>query len=195
MHISIESKPDRAQTIRKRIHMELDLDRQRQAREYARTRRRLSFVSMGIAAVGIIFVFLSGLDTGLRDWLQPLTWQPISGWYPWQVLAYFLVLMLAYEILTAPLAYYRGFVLPHRYQLSTMSLKSWLIDLFKGFGLGLVFEALAVELVYLLLATQPQLWWLWVALILLFFTVLMANLAPVLLLPIFYKFSPLPDGE
>jgi STE24 endopeptidase len=175
--------------------MELDLDRQRQAREYARTRRRLSFVSMGIAAVGIIFVFLSGLDTGLRDWLQPLTWQPISGWYPWQVLAYFLVLMLAYEILTAPLSYYSGFVLPHRYQLSTMSLKSWLIDLFKGFGLGLVFEALAVELVYLLLATQPQLWWLWVALILLFFTVLMANLAPVLLLPIFYKFSPLPDGE
>src|SRR5437879_1099461 len=175
--------------------MELDVDRQRQAREYARTRRRLSFVSMGIAAVGIIFVFLSGLDTGLRDLLQPLTWQPISGWYPWQVLAYFLVLMLAYEILTAPLSYYSGFVLPHRYQLSTMSLKSWLIDLFKGFGLGLVFEALAVELVYLLLATQPQLWWLWVALILLFFAVLMANLAPVLLLPIFYKFSPLPDGE
>ncbi|MFL5661441.1 MAG: hypothetical protein ACJ8BW_08810, partial [Ktedonobacteraceae bacterium] len=99
--------------------MELDLDRQRQAREYARTRRRLSFVSMGIAAVGIIFVFLSGLDTGLRDWLQPLTWQPIPGWYPWQVLAYFLVLMLAYEILTAPLSYYSGFVLPHRYQLST----------------------------------------------------------------------------
>ena len=79
--------------------MELDLDRQRQAREYARTRRRLSLVSMGIAAVGIIFVFLSGLDTGLRDWLQPLTWQPISGWYPWQVLAYFLVLMLTSVVL------------------------------------------------------------------------------------------------
>src|SRR3954453_21876298 len=82
----LNPKPDRAQTIGKRIHMELDLDRQRQAREYARTRRRLSFVSMGIAAVGIIFVFLSGLDTSLRDWLQPLTWQPIPGWYPWQVL-------------------------------------------------------------------------------------------------------------
>src|SRR5258708_28726793 len=150
---------------------------------------------MGIAAVGIIFVFLSGLDTGLRDWLQPLTWQPVSGWYPWQVLAYFLVLMLAYEILTAPLAYYRGFVLPKRYHLSTMSLKSSLIGLFKGLGLSVIFEALVVEVVYLLLAAQPQLWWLWVALILLFFTVLMANLAPVLILPLFYKFTALPECE
>jgi STE24 endopeptidase len=175
---------------------ELDAERQQQkAREYARTRRRLSFVSMGIAAIAILFVFWSGLDIALRDWLQPLSWQPIAGWYPWQVLLYFLVLMLGYEILTAPLAYYGGYVLPHRYGLSTMTLAAWLADLFKSLLLSLILEALAVELVYLLLATQPQTWWLWTALILLFFTVVMANLAPVLILPIFYKFTPLPEGE
>ena len=68
-------------------------------------------------------------------------------------------------------------------------------DLFKGLVLSLILEALAVEVIYLLLATQPQTWWLWTALILLFFTVIMANLAPVLILPIFYKFTPLPEGE
>ncbi|HBE27149.1 MAG TPA: hypothetical protein DDW33_15860, partial [Ktedonobacter sp.] len=46
-----------------------------------------------------------------------------------------------------------------------------------------------------MLATQPQIWWLWVAVILLFFMVVMANLAPVLILPLFYKFTPLPEGE
>ncbi|MFL5696307.1 MAG: M48 family metallopeptidase, partial [Ktedonobacteraceae bacterium] len=131
----------------------------------------------------------------LRDWLQPLSWQPLRGWYPLQVLLYFLVLMLGYEVLTAPLAYYGGFVLPHRYGLSTMTLPAWLADLFKGLVLSLILEALAVEVIYLLLATQPQTWWLWTALILLFFTVIMANLAPVLILPIFYKFTPLPEGE
>ena len=174
---------------------EIDPERQQKAREYARTRRRLSFVSMGIAAIAILFVFWSGLDIALRDWLQPLNWQPIAGWYPWQVLLYFLVLVLGYEILTAPLAYYGGYVLPHRYGLSTMTLAAWLADLFKSLLLSLILEALAVELVYLLLATQPQTWWLWTALILLFFTVVMANLAPVLILPIFYKFTPLPEGE
>lgn len=175
--------------------VELDPERQQQAREYARRRRRLSFISMGIAAIGIIFVFWSGLDSALRDWLQSLTWRPIAGWYPWQVLVYFLVFMLGYQIITAPLAYYGGFVLAHRYGLSTMTLRSWLIDLFKGLVLGLILEALVVELIYLLLATQPQIWWLWVAVILLFFTVVMANLAPVLILPLFYKFTPLPEGE
>src|SRR5947209_16446822 len=174
---------------------EIDAERQQQARQYARLRRRLNFISMGIAAIGILFVFWSGLDSALRDWLQSLTWQPIAGWYPWQVLVYFLVLMLGYQIITAPLAYYGGFVLPHRYGLSTMTLRSWLIDLFKGLILGLVMEVLVIELIYLLLAVQPQPWWLWVAIILLFFTVVMANLAPVLILPLFYKFTPLPEGE
>jgi STE24 endopeptidase len=174
---------------------EIDPDRQQKAREYARIRRQLSFVSIGIAAVAILFIFWTGLDIALRDWLQPLSWQPLRGWYPLQVLFYFLVLMLGYEVLTAPLAYYGGYVLPHRYGLSTMTLPAWLADLFKGLVLSLILEALAVEVIYLLLATQPQTWWLWTALILLFFTVIMANLAPVLILPIFYKFTPLPEGE
>src|SRR5436305_7378969 len=174
---------------------EIDPDRQQKAREYARIRRQLSLVGIGIAAVAILFIFWSGLDVALRDWLQPLSWQPLRSWYPLPVLLYFLVLMLGYEVLTAPLAYYGGYVLPHRYGLSTMTLPAWLADLFKGLVLSLILEALAVEVIYVLLATQPQTWWLWTALILLFFTVVMANLAPVLILPIFYKFTPLPEGE
>jgi len=61
--------------------------------------------------------------------------------------------------------------------------------------LGLVLESLAIELVYVLLASQPETWWLWVALVLLFFSVVMANLAPVLILPLFYKFTALPEGD
>src|SRR5438874_4645424 len=174
---------------------ELDPERQQKAREYARLRRQLSFVNIGIAVIGIIFIFWSELYIGLRDWLQPLSWQPVTGWYPLQVVAYFLILMLGYQIITSPLAYYGGFTLPHRYGLSTMSLRSWLVDFFKGLVLGLILETVVIELIYLLLATQPQTWWLEVAVILLFFTVIMANLAPILILPLFYKFTPLPEGE
>ncbi len=174
---------------------ELDLDRQQKAKEYARIRRRLSFVSLGIGVVGVFILLFTNLDTWLGDQLQGLSWQPVAGWFPLQILVYFLILILGYEIITAPIAYYSGFVLPHRYGLSTMSLKSWLGDLFKGLALGLVLEVLVIEFVYALLAFQPQTWWLWVALALLFFSVVMANLAPVLILPIFYKFTPLPEGD
>ncbi len=175
--------------------MEIDVDRQQKAREYARIRHRLLLVDLAIAAAGVLIVLLSGLGTWLRNILQPLAWQPVQGWFPWQILVYFLILIVAYQIISAPLTYYSGFVLPHRYKISTQSLKGWLLDLCKGLGLSLVFEAFVIELVYVLLATQPQTWWLWVALVLLFFTVVMANLAPILILPLFYKFSPLPEGE
>ena len=175
--------------------VELDLDRQQKAKEYARIRRRLSFVNLGIGVVGVFILLFTNLASWLGDRLQGLSWQPIAGWFPLQILVYFLILILAYEIITAPIAFYSGFVLPHRYGLSTMSLKSWLGDLFKGLALGLVLEVLVIEFVYALLAFQPQTWWLWVALALLFFSVVMANLAPVLILPIFYKFTPLPEGE
>jgi STE24 endopeptidase len=175
--------------------VELDLDRQQKAKEYARIRRRLSYLTMGIGVIGIFILLFTNLGIWLADQLQTLSWQPVAGWFPIQILVYFLILILAYEIITAPIVYYSGFVLPHRYGLSTMSLKSWLADLFKGLALSLALEILVIEFVYLLLAIQPQTWWLWVALAMLFFSVVMANLAPVLIFPIFYKFTPLPEGD
>ena len=175
--------------------MELDAERQKRARGYARIRRRLSFVNIGIAVIGVIIIFCTGLDWRLRDWLHPFIWQPVAGWFPIQLGLYFLVLLLSYEILISPLSYYAGFILPRQYGLSVQSFKGWFLDLMKGLALGLVLEILAIEVIYVLLATQPHFWWLWVALAWLRFTVVMVNLAPILLFPIFYKFTPLSEGE
>jgi len=174
--------------------VEIDQARQFKAKEYARIRRRLSYINMGIAAIGVCLLLFTNLAGWLRDRLSALTWQPVHGWFPLQVLCFFLIVMLVYEIITAPLGYY-GFVLSHRYGLSVMTIKSWLRDLFIGLVLEIVLGILLLELIYFLLAAQPDIWWLWVALVLLFFSVVMANLAPVLLFPLFYKFHPMPEGE
>ncbi|GAC1364409.1 MAG: M48 family metallopeptidase [Ktedonobacteraceae bacterium] len=182
--------------------MEIDLERQEKARDYARQRRRLSYISMGIGLVCVLIVLGAGLDKWFRDVIQGatgglprLSWQPVPGWFPLEIIVYFVLIYLAYEILTLPLGYYSGYVLPRRFGISVMSLRAWLRDLGIGFVLSLVLEAAFVSLVYALLAWQPQLWWLWAALIIFFFSVIMANLAPVLIFPLFYKFTPLPEGE
>ena len=178
--------------------MEIDAGRQQKARAYARVRRRLSFVNMGIAAVGLLLVFVLGLDKWLRNVIQGIAflgWQPVHGWFPLQILLYFLLAVLVYQLITLPIVYYSGYVLPHRYGMSTQSVRGWARDFLKGFVLGLVLEAAAVTLIYGLLAFQPLTWWIWVAVVMLFFSVIMANLAPVLIFPLFYKFTPLPEGE
>ncbi len=103
--------------------------------------------------------------------------------------------MLVYGVVSAPLAYYSGYALPRRYGLSVMSFRAWLRDVFVGLALELVLGIVLLEIIYFLLAVQPLTWWLWLALALLFFSVVMADLAPVLLFPLFYKFRPLPEGD
>jgi STE24 endopeptidase len=149
---------------------------------------------MGIGAIGVCLLLFTGLAGWIADRLRGLGWQPVHGWFPLQVMCFFLIVILVYEIVTAPLGYY-GFTLSRRYGLSVMTLKGWLRDLFVGLALELVLGIAVFELIYWLLAVQPDTWWLWVGLVLLFFSVIMANLAPVLLFPLFYKFHPMPEGD
>lgn len=174
----------------------LDPARQEAAKRYARQRQVLTLVNLGISAVLVGVLLLSGLSFGLRDALGGVpAWEPLPGWQPLRVGAYFLVLLAASTVLGLPLSFYSGFILPHRYGLSTQTFGAWVLDRLKGFAIGLPVELVAVEFVYALLAVTPDAWWLWTALAMLLFTVVLSNLAPVLLLPIFYKLTPLPDGD
>jgi STE24 endopeptidase len=196
---SLTGDPDAApggQTAATEAPAVVDVERQAQARAYARQRRVLMLVNLGISAVVIAVLLFSGLSIWLRDALAPLaSWQPIAGWEPLRIAAYFIVLMVAVTIIDTPLSYYSGYILPHRYGLSTQALGSWLLDLVKGLAISLPLELAAVLFVYWLLAVAPLSWWLWTGLAVLVFTSLLANLAPILFLPLFYKLTPLPDGD
>jgi Zn-dependent protease with chaperone function len=174
----------------------LDADRQAKARRYARQRHTLALVSLALDAALIAILLFSGLSFALRDALAGApAWEPLAGWLPARVGLYFLVLFAGAFVLGLPLSYYSGHVLPHRYGLSTQSRRAWALDLLKGLAISLPFELVAVEFVYWLLAAAPDFWWLWTGAAMLFVTVILANLAPILFLPLFYKLTPLPDGE
>jgi STE24 endopeptidase len=98
-------------------------------------------------------------------------------------------------LLDLPLSYYTGYVLPHRFQQSNQNIKGWVIDLIKGLLISALLGGLVLEAIYFLLRSAPELWWLWAAGFLLLFNVLLTNLAPVLLFPIFYKFTPLGEND
>ena len=174
----------------------LDVARQAQAKRYARQRQALSLINLGLSAVVLAVLLFSGLSFWLRDALGGVPpWQPLAaGFVPLRVGAYFLILFAATYVLGLPLTYYGGYVLPRRYGLSTQSFGGWLWDLLKGLALSVLFDLAAVEVVYLLLAATPNLWWLWTGIAVLFVTAILAHLAPILLLPIFYKLAPLPEG-
>ena len=77
------------------------------------------------------------------------------------------------------------------YQLRRSS--TYLFDTAKGLLVSGVLGLLVIEIIYFLLRLSPDWWWLWTAIVLLFFTVVLANLAPMLILPLFFKLTPLED--
>lgn len=170
------------------IDVTLDPARQEQAKEYARIRRRLMLGDLAIAGVYTILWLMTGWSIELRNYLISLTSNE------WLVVAGFVVIFGGiYFLIDLPLGYYSGFILPHRYDLSTQTLKGWIVDQVKGIIVGSVLGLVVIEIIYFVLRLSPDLWWLWAGLILLFFNVILANLAPVLLMPLFFKFVPLEE--
>ena len=166
----------------------IDPERQLQAKRYARLNRRFMVIDLlfGLLYVGAWLVF--GWSKVLREILAGL-FNP-----EWLLIASFaFVFGGIYLLFNLPLSYYSGFVLPHRFELSNQNLSEWVADQFKGILVGGLIGFIVLQVVYFVLRTYPETWWLWVAGFLLLFSVVLANLAPVLLMPLFYKFKPLEE--
>lgn len=164
----------------------IDLERQKEAKEYARIRRRLMLVDLLLGGVYTLAWLLLGWSSTLKEILLAYTTSP---WL--LVLGFGFVFGAGYLLLGLPLSYYSGFVLPHRYGLSNQTLRGWILDQVKSLLIGGILGALMLEVIYAVLRLAPDTWWLWAGLILLFFSVVLSTLAPVLLMPVFYKFIPL----
>jgi len=160
------------------------------ARRYNRIRRWVSVADF-LLGLGLMVVLLATGWTGtLRDVAYKATFQH----YSLAVFLYVLILMSIGRILGLGLDYY-SFRLEHRYQLSNLRLRAWVFDEIKGFLVEMVLAGIVVELLYFIMREAPQHWWLiaWASFLGLF--VLLAQLAPVVLFPIFYKFAPLENEE
>ncbi len=169
---------------------ELDPERQRVAKEYAGVQRRLFFVELGLSALGLSVLLVTGWSMGLRDWAEGFSRDA------WVVVGlYAVALGVIFVALTLPLDFYSDYLLPRRYGLLTQSPAGWALDLLKSLALGAVFGLVGIEVLYWLLRAFPDWWWAIMAALLWLFTVAMAQLAPVLIMPLFYKFRPLNDPD
>ncbi len=166
----------------------LDLERQNEAKAYARIHHRLMVVDIAIGGLYCLTWLVFGWSQELKSWLLTFTTNE------WLLVAGFGIIFGGILLLiNLPLSYYEGFQLPHRFNMSNQTIKVWIADQFKGLLIGLLLGGVMLEVIYAVLRAAPQTWWLWAGLILLLFNVILASLAPVLLFPIFYKFVPLGD--
>ena len=161
------------------------------ATRYHRLRRRASLLATGLSALFLLFLLVTGGSAALRSTAASLA----GGSFLLTTVAYVVLLALISEVIQLPLAYYEGVTLERRYGLSTQTAARWWADHFKAGGIALLFAVLAALLVMALLRWSPERWWLMAAACFTIVLVALAQLAPVLLLPLFYEFKPLQREE
>ena len=158
-----------------------------EAREYNRLQRRLTLADAALGLAMLAIVLVTGWSAVFRNFTFRIAG---SANYVLALFLYVLLLSAISRVLSFPLDYY-GYRVEHRYKLSNLSLRGWLLDEAKSFLLGLVFATALTQIIYLLVRKAPLYWWLWAWASFLVLFVALAQLAPVLLFPIFYRFRAL----
>lgn len=161
-----------------------------EARQYNRIRRRLTVADMVLGFVFLVALLATGLNATLRDWSIRASGQG----YTLAVFFYVLMLLVISKALGFGLDYY-GFRVEHRFNLSNQRIKSWLWDETKSWLIGFGIALILVELIYATIRIAPMKWWIIDWAIYNGLAVFFAQIAPVVLFPLFYKFHPLNDEE
>ncbi|HWR17054.1 MAG TPA: M48 family metallopeptidase [Terriglobales bacterium] len=161
-----------------------------EVREYNRIKRRLTIADLLINVVFLVVLLATGWSATLRDWAYGAAGQS----YSLAVFFYVAMLLVISKALGFGLDYY-SFRLEHQFNLSNQKLKSWLWDETKGWLVGLVIATILVEMIYNVIRLEPGVWWLIVWVVYNALAIFFAQIAPVVLFPLFYKFTPLENDE
>jgi STE24 endopeptidase len=166
----------------------LDPEKQEQAKQYARISRRLWLLETLASAVYLLAWCFFGWAKSLAGWLRTFT---TNDWL--LVLGFIVIFGGIAALLELPLGYYSGFVLPRRFGQSNQDFKGWVVDQLKSLLISVPLGLVVLELVYLALRLTGGWWWAWTGAGMLIFSVILSNLAPILIMPLFNKFVPLGD--
>ncbi len=171
-----------------KIHPLLDPTRQDLARRYEKEKRLLGLAGSALSLAALLVFYFSGLSVSLAHlWNGSPT--------AWAFLAYVACFLAWLTLLGLPLSYYAGYVHEHKWNFSTQSLGGWLSDQAKSFAIGLILAWIVLAILLGIMARCPRLWWLIAGLAMTLVGVVMATLIPVVILPVFHRYTPVENKE
>ena len=140
-------------------------------------------------AVLLIFLFSGVLPWAFHQFSDGL------GQLAWVMAAYLFAVGFAMSLPGLPFDWRAQFRLEQKFGFNTTTQKIWWMDRLKGLLLAGVLGYPLLVLILKIVEWTGAWWWLWAWAALLAFQFLMLVLAPVLIMPLFNKFTPLPEGN
>jgi STE24 endopeptidase len=158
--------------------------------EYTLAKGRFRTLELTFSTVLLLAVLMSGL--------LPWAFGAVArsfGTSGWLMAGFLFVTGLAFSVAGLPLDWYAQFRLEEHFGFNTSTQKTWWLDRLKGLLLGVLLGYPLLVLVLSFVRWAGSWWWLWAWGALMVFQLLMTLLAPVLILPLFNKLTPLSEGS
>jgi STE24 endopeptidase len=157
------------------------------AKSYSHQKYRLIIVDT-VYGIALLLLFLgSGFSLFLEDALKNINLPSYL-----LIAAFLLVSSILYYLLTLPLNFYASFTLEHKFNLSKQKPGAWWMEQLKSGVLAYIISLILILVFYWILSKFSQ-WWLVSSIFWIFFSVILAQLTPVLIIPLFFKYKRLED--
>lgn len=161
-----------------------------EAKQYTRTKLMLGVGSSLLSFVVVLAIVLSGLSKEFASWAQELADNEYVS-----VLLFLLAVGATESVVTLPLSFYSGYIIEHRYGLSNQTVGRWVGERTKALLVAAPLMAIISVVLYFCLKNYGMLWWLPVAVVVTLVSVVLARIVPTLIIPLFYRFTPVKDGS
>lgn len=159
-------------------------------KKYSKIKNVISFSETTLFFV----IFLTLIFTGLTKKAE-LYAHSFTGNEYLALLIFILLISLPEIIIVSPLNFYSSFILEHKYGLSNQTFSKYIIEKLKGLLLSAVIGIPLLFAFFYILKNTGDMWWLILGIVMFFFSVFLGQLAPVIIMPLFYKFKEIENSE
>jgi STE24 endopeptidase len=162
----------------------------RRSVDYTLAKARFGNVAIVYDTLVLLAVLFSGvLPQAFDVWLKEF------GSTYWSAAGFLFVVGIALTVPGIPFDLYSHFRLEQKFGFNTLTLRTWMLDRIKGFVLALLLGFPLLALVLKLVGWTGAHWWIWAWAVVVFFQLLLMLIAPAVIMPLFNKFTPLPEGS
>ena len=172
--------------------VEMTAEELAEAKRYGRASLACGLVDRAVD-IGYLAVAAFFLGKPLNDWL--MTCPVLSKLDTLRLLMLLLIVVGLHMVVSFPVSFYSGHILEHKFGLSKLTFGGWLWRYVKRMGLAVAFGAFVFTGLYWLIWLTGAYWWLAAAGAFFIVSVLLGQLAPVLIIPLFYKIEKLDRPE
>lgn len=167
-----------------------DVEKYAKSQAYQAEQTKFGFLTSSFSFILSLLMLVFGGFGALNNYLTQFSNHPI-----FLALLFSAVLFIINDIITLPFALYGTFVIEEKYGFNKMTIKTFVLDKIKGYGLTFVLGGIIISaLLYTVMWLGPQFWiaaWVLISVFILFINMFYTTL----IVPIFNKLEPLEDGN